>query len=70
MDLDMIGTAVHKGIIKEHKLTDALRNYRNVIHPGREIKESIVFDESDAKIAQAGVDVIIREVREWHSTRT
>lgn len=67
---DMIGAAVNKGIIKEDKFTHAMRNYRNVIHPGKEIQEKIVFGEPDARVAHAGVDVVIREVREWHSKQS
>jgi hypothetical protein len=67
---DMIGAAVNKGIIKEDKFTHAIRNYRNVIHPGKEIQEKIVFGEADARVAHAGVDVVIREVREWHSKQS
>jgi hypothetical protein len=67
---DMIGAAVVKGIIKEDKFTHAIRNYRNAIHPGKEIQENIRFGEPDAKLAHAGADVVIREVREWHSKQS
>jgi hypothetical protein len=66
---DMIGPALNKGIITEDKLTDAIRRYRNLIHPGREVKESMKFDKSDAQLARHAVDVSLREVREWDSKR-
>lgn len=63
---DMIGPAITLGIISEDKLTHALRRYRALVHSAREIRESIVFDESDAKLALAALEVIIREVKSWH----
>jgi hypothetical protein len=63
---DMIGAALNRGIITEDKLTDAIRRYRNLIHPGREIKYNMVFSESDANLARHAVDILIREVKAWH----
>jgi hypothetical protein len=62
---DMIGPAKGKGIITEDRLTDVTRRYRNLIHPAREIREKIVFEENDAILAKAAVDIIAREVRTW-----
>jgi hypothetical protein len=62
---DMIGPAKGKGIIQENRLTDATRRYRNLIHPGREIKENMVFEEADAVSAKSALDIVIREVRNW-----
>lgn len=62
---DMIGPAMNKGIIKEDRLTDAARKYRNLIHPGREIREGMVFEKIDADLARTAVDIVIREVRNW-----
>lgn len=62
---DMIGLALHKGIIKEDRLTDAARKYRNLIHPGKEIREEMIFEKIDADLAKTVVDIIIREVRNW-----
>ncbi|MDD5642102.1 MAG: hypothetical protein PHX53_10655 [Syntrophales bacterium] len=61
----MIGQAKNKRIITEDRLTDATRKYRNLIHPGREIKDNVVFEETDAALAKLAVDVVIREVRNW-----
>jgi hypothetical protein len=62
---DMIGVAKSRDIIIEDKLTDATRKYRNLIHPGREIRDKMIFEETDAKLAKSAVDVVIREVRDW-----
>jgi len=64
---DMIGPAKSKGIITEDRLSDAVRKYRALVHPGREVREAMTFDEADAKLAQSAVDVIVREVRGWYS---
>lgn len=61
----MIGPAKGRGIIEEDRLTDATRRYRNLIHPGRELKENIVFEDADAVSARSAVDIVIREVRKW-----
>lgn len=66
---NMIYPAVREKIIKQDKLTDVLRSYRNLIHPAREVKDNLTFTTSDAKLAMAAVDIILREVLEWHSNR-
>lgn len=62
---EMVGKALNQGIISEDRLTDAIRRHRNLIHPGREIKENIIFEESDAMLARIAVDIVIRDVRKW-----
>ncbi len=62
---DMIGPARSRSIITEDRLTDVTRKYRNLIHPAREIREKIVFEENDATLAKTAVDIIAREVRTW-----
>jgi hypothetical protein len=59
----MVVQARNKNIIKEDRLTDATRKYRNLIHPGREVKDGMIFEESDALVAKSAVDIVIREVR-------
>lgn len=61
----MIDEAKTKGIIIEDRLTDVTRKYRNLIHPSSEIKENVVFEETDATLARTAVDIVIREVRNW-----
>ena len=61
----MVVQARNKNIITEDRLTDATRKYRNLIHPGREVKDAMLFEESDALVAKSAVDIVIREVRNW-----
>lgn len=62
---DMVVQARTKNIITEDRLTEVTRKYRNLIHPGREVKDGMVFEESDALVAKSAVDIVIREVRNW-----
>ena len=62
---DMITVGHATKIITEDRLTNATRNTRNLIHPGREIRDNVVFDQTDAQAAKVAVDIVIREVRRW-----
>jgi len=62
---DMIGLATGRGIITEDRLSHVLRKYRNLIHPGREVRDSVVFGIADAILAKSAVDIFIREVKVW-----
>jgi hypothetical protein len=62
---DMIFPAMSEGIIKEERITDVVRKYRNLIHPGKEIRQKMTFDKTDADFAKTVVEIIIREVRTW-----
>jgi hypothetical protein len=64
---DMIVAARNAGIITEDRLSDAIRKYRNLVHPGREIRDKMAFTEADATLARAAVDVVIQDVRRWYS---
>jgi hypothetical protein len=66
---NMIYPALKQKIIRQDKLTDVLRSYRNLIHPAREVKDALKFTVSDAKLAIHAVDIIIDEVREWHANK-
>ena len=66
---NMIYPALKEKIIRQDKLTDVLRSYRNLIHPAREVKDALKFTVSDAKLAIHAVDIIIDEVREWHANK-
>lgn len=63
---DMIYPAKNKGIIAHDNITEVLRVFRNLVHPGREIRDSLVFTKDHAKHAKTSVDVMISEVRQWH----
>ena len=66
---EMIGPAKARGIIKRETPLDAVRRYRTLIHPGREMREDLPCEESDAKLAVSAVDVVLREVRVWYSNQ-
>lgn len=59
----LLSAAIKHGIICEDRVGNALRNYRNLIHPLREIRNKPNFTEADAKLARAAVDVLIQEIR-------
>lgn len=62
---DMVNQAYATKIITEDRLTNATRNSRNLIHPGREIRDNVVFDNADAQASKVAVDIVIRDVRIW-----
>jgi hypothetical protein len=66
---ELIYPAKNAGIVKQDNLSDILRVFRNLVHPAREIKDSLIFDESHANHSRAVVGVIISEVRAWYANR-
>jgi hypothetical protein len=65
MDLGQAISACRKeGILTEktEQLSSAIKSYRNLIHPGRKIRLGEEVDENGAKVAQALVDIVIKEV--------
>ncbi|HEC99586.1 MAG TPA: hypothetical protein ENN18_04300 [Proteobacteria bacterium] len=65
MDLGQAIAACKKeGILTEktEQLSSAIKSYRNLIHPGRKIRLGEEVDENGAKVAQALVDIVIKEV--------
>jgi hypothetical protein len=62
---DMMNVAYATKLIMEDRLTNATRNSRNLIHPGREVRDNVMFDQSDAQAAKVAVDIVIRDVRRW-----
>jgi hypothetical protein len=59
----LLAAATKAAIIREDRLGNAVRNYRNLIHPAREIRDKLIFSKADARLARAAVDVIIQEIR-------
>lgn len=45
-------------------LSNVLRNYRNLIHPGREIRNNEKFDVDTAKVAKSLLNIILKEIKE------
>jgi hypothetical protein len=66
---DLVNAALTAQILKHDRLTHAAKQYRNLVHPGREIRENIQFSSADAVVAKGAVDIAIREVREWYEKR-
>jgi len=62
---DLLKTAIKEKIVQEDRLGNALRKYRNLIHPVREIRSNLLFSDADARVAKAAVDVIIQEIRSF-----
>ena len=71
-DLNQLVTvAVHLGILKRTSghLGHALREYRNLIHPGRQARLGIVITEQDAELAVSILESCIADLNEWHQAR-
>ncbi|MEX2437770.1 MAG: hypothetical protein WD449_00790 [Candidatus Babeliales bacterium] len=67
MDLaSLIDLAIdHKLISKSTKdLSTVIRNYRNLIHPGREIRKQEKFDYDSALVAKSLLNIILKEIKE------
>lgn len=45
-------------------LSIVIKNYRNLIHPGREIRTSQTFDKDTSDVAKSVLNMIVKEIRE------
>ena len=45
-------------------LTSVIRNYRNLIHPGREIRKNEKFDYDSAIVAKSLLNIVLKEIKE------
>lgn len=45
------------------ELSTVIKNYRNLIHPGREIRKKETFDHDTALVAKSVLNIILKEVR-------
>lgn len=63
---DLIELAKEKNLITQSTkdLSTVLKNYRNLIHPGREIRKSESFDFDTAVVAKSLLNIIVKEIRE------
>lgn len=61
---DLINVSVELKLISAgvEKLSHSLREYRNLVHPGREIKENLTFDAEEAKIAVEVLNILHRDL--------
>lgn len=65
MDLStLISECRTEGILSDRteQLSSVVRDYRNLIHPGRLLRLGETVDESTAQVAKALVDIIVKEV--------
>lgn len=61
---DLIIVSVEEKLVNSSvgKLSDSVRDYRNLIHPGVEIRKNIKFDSSEANISVEVLNILIREL--------
>jgi len=64
---ELINAALPTQILKHDRLSHAAKQYRNLVHPGREIRDHVAFSTPDATVAKGAVDIAIREVSEWYA---
>lgn len=62
---DLINVAVDLSVINPgaEKLGDAVRHYRNLIHPGNELRTNLKVEPEEAKIAVGILNMIIRDLQ-------
>lgn len=56
VDLDLVSPGVDK-------LSHSLREYRNLVHPGNEIRKNLTFDAEEAKIAFEVLNMVYRDLK-------
>lgn len=61
---DLIAVAVDIDVVPQgaDKLSHSVREYRNLVHPGAEIRSGLVFDKEEARIAIEVLNMIHREL--------
>ena len=67
MDLyNLIELSVEQKLISKSTkdLSSVIKNYRNLIHPGREVRTSENFDFDTAIVAKSLLNIIVKEIRE------
>jgi hypothetical protein len=53
-----------------HKFSDAVREYRNLIHPGRTIRDQLTVQREEAQIAIEILNIVCRDLAARHRERT
>ncbi len=61
-DLINVGVDLNIVTIGVEKLSHSVRQYRNLVHPGNEIRNNLVFDKEEAKIAVEVLHIIHRDL--------
>ncbi len=62
---DLIDEAVRVGLISAsaQSFGHAVREYRNLVHPGREIKSKYKAEIEEAEIAEKVLEIVVRDLR-------
>lgn len=61
---DLINVSVELDLVSSgiEKLSHSVRDYRNLIHPGNEIRQQLTFDAEEAKIALEVLHILHRDL--------
>ncbi len=61
---DLINVAVELNLVSAgvEKLSHSVRDYRNLVHPGNEIRNKLKFDAEEAKIAVEVLNIVYRDL--------
>ncbi len=61
---DLIEVCVDLKLVTQgvEKLSHPIREYRNLVHPGRELREKLVFDAEEARIALEVLNIVFRDL--------
>jgi hypothetical protein len=61
---DLINVAVELDLVSSgvEKLSHSVREYRNLVHPGNEIRNKLAFDSEEAKIALEVLHIVHRDL--------
>ena len=67
----LIKLAVTDNLIAEEnsQLSTVIKNYRNLIHPGRELRKKEKVNEHTATVAKSLVEIVISEIRQNYATK-
>lgn len=61
---DLINVAVELKLVSAgvEKLSHPIREFRNLIHPGNEIRNDLQFGQEEARIALEGINIVHRNL--------